>query len=98
MTVDPQTINAVFSGLVLVLGALATLVTARSRRAGVQRRDYRQLQRVNVAAFGHIYTLEVALASHGVAPPARPPELDDRDDNDELPATPVLPRQPRPER
>lgn len=96
MTVDPSAINAVFSGLVVLLGALATLVTARGRRAGVQRRDFRDLQRVNVAAFGHIYTLEVALASHGVTPPPRPALLDQGRDEDAIPA-PALPPQPRPE-
>lgn len=99
MTVDLQSINAVFSGLVLVLGALAGLITARSRRAGVARREFRKLQRVNVAAFGHIYTLEVTLASNGIAPPARPRVLDEDDDGEDrvVPAAPALPPQPRPQ-
>lgn len=96
MTVDPAAINAVFSGLVLLLGALATLVTARSRRAGVQRREYRELQRTMLDAFGHIYILETALASRGIAPPARPRRLDQFGEDD--PAPPVaLPPQPSPE-
>ena len=101
MTVDPPTINAVFSGLVLLLGALATLVTARGRRAGVQRREYRELQRTVVDAFGHIFVLETALASRGITPPPRPARLDQGGVDDDAPvpsSTPALPPQPRPGR
>jgi hypothetical protein len=98
VTVDPPTINAVFSGLVLLLGALATLVTARGRRAGVERRELRELQRTVVDAFGHIFVLETALASRGIAPPPRPPRLDRSDDDDVPTPTPALPPQPRPGR
>ena len=92
--VDPPTINAVFSGLVLLLGALATLITARGRRAGVQRREFRALQRRYLAALTHIFSLESLVAGLGVAPPARPAAIESADD-DELPA-PTLPPAPRP--
>lgn len=95
MTVDPAVINAVFSGLVLLLGALATLVTARTRRAGIQRREFRELQRTVVDAFGHIFVLETALAGRGITPPPRPPRLDRLDEDDTVP-TPALPPQPSP--
>lgn len=95
MTVDPAVINAVFSGLVLLLGALATLVTARGRKAGVQRREYRELQRTVVDAFGHIFVLETMVAGAGLRPPPRPPRLD-RLDEDETVPTPALPPQPSP--
>jgi len=101
VTVDPPTINAVFSGLVLLLGALATLVTARGRRAGVERREFRELQRTVVDAFGHIFVLETELASRGITPPPRPPRLDkdgSDDDNSAATPTPALPPQPRPGR
>ena len=98
MTVDPPTINAVFSGLVLLLGALATLVTARSKRVGVQRREFRKLQRRYLAGLGHIFSLETILAGAGIAPPPRPPLIDQNDEDEEaVPATPALPPQPRPE-
>lgn len=96
MSVDPAVINAVFSGLVLLLGAFAGLVTARSRRAGIRQRDYRDLQRRFIISLTHVFTLETALAAHGVTPPARPVGLDPTRDEDDVPV-PALPPQPRPE-
>lgn len=95
MTVDLATLNGIFSGLVLVLGALATLITARGRKVGVQRREFRELQRTVVDAFGHIFVLETALASRGIKPPARPSRLDQIDGDESVP-TPALPPQPSP--
>lgn len=96
MTVDPAAINAVFSGLVLLLGALAGLVTARGRKAGIRQRDYRDLQRRFLVSLTHVFTLETALAAHGIKPPARPTGLDPTADEDDSPV-PALPPQPRPE-
>lgn len=96
MSVDPPTINAVFSGLVLVLGGLATLITARGRRAGVQRREFRSLQRRYLAALTHVFALETVIAGLGQIPPARPGVIDQVDDEDDAP-TPSLPPRPRPE-
>lgn len=98
MTVDPAVINAVFSGLVLLLGALATLVTARSRKAGVERRDYRIQQKTMVIAYAFIYRLETALASRGIPVPPRPSELEQWGDDDDVVPTPSLPPQPGPSR
>ena len=97
MTVDLPTVNGIFSGLVLLLGAVATLVTARSRRIGVQRREFRELQRTVVDAFSHIFTLETALAQRGITPPARPKRLDEVGAEDAPAPTPALPPQPSPE-
>jgi hypothetical protein len=96
VSVDPPLINAVFSGLVLVLGALATLITARGRRAGVQRREFRSLQRRYLAALTHVFSLETVIAGLGQVPPARPAAIDQADDEDDT-ATPSLPPRPRPE-
>jgi hypothetical protein len=96
LTVDLPTVNGVFSGLVLLLGAVATLVTARSRRMGVQRREFRELQRTVVDAFGHIFVLETALAQRGITPPPRPKRLDEVGEDD-VPTPTALPPQPSPE-
>lgn len=92
----PEVINAVFSGLVLLLGALATLVTARGRRTGIRARDYRDLQRRYLVSLSHIFSLETVLAGAGISPPARPALLDSADREDDVPATPALPPQPQP--
>lgn len=81
MTLDPQLVNAIFSGLVLLLGAVGTLVATRGRRAAVDRREHRKLQRRYIAALRHIFRLETELAELGHQPPARPELLDDEDDD-----------------
>ncbi|MGL5911216.1 MAG: hypothetical protein ACRCZP_14530 [Phycicoccus sp.] len=95
MTIDVPAVNAIFSGLVLLLGAVAALVTARGRRASVRRRDYRDLERRFLAALAHIFALETDLAGLGRNPRPRPAALDADDEPDATPA--VLPPQPRPE-
>lgn len=87
--IGPELVNALFSGLVLLLGAVATLVTARGRKAGVQRREHRDLQRRLLAALGHIFRLESELAERGVTPPTRPAVLDQDDGEDVAPLPPV---------
>lgn len=92
-----EVINAVFSGLVLLLGALAGAANVRARRVAVDRRAYRALQRQNVVALGHIYALELALASRGITPPPRPEALEDFEDDDlDTPPPPTLPPPPVP--
>lgn len=94
---SPELINAVFSGLVLLLGALAGLLTVRGRQAGVRRRDYRDLQRKLVAALGHVFRLETQLAAVGQEPPPRPAVLE-LDESDAAPTPPAtLPPVPRPD-
>jgi hypothetical protein len=89
---SPELVNAAFSGLVLLLGALGGLLTIRGRQAGVRRREYRDVQRRFIAALGHIFKLETALAAVGQQPPARPAILEPDDEDDPPPALPPLPR------
>lgn len=96
MAVSVELIGSVFSGLVLLVGALATFTANRSRRLGEDqralRRQARSYQRRFLAAMAHIFKLEVELAERGLAVPVRPGVLEDADDDD----GPVLPP-PRPE-
>lgn len=97
--IDPQLIGSIFSGLVLLVGALATYTASRSRRIGEDqralRRQYRGLQRRFLAAAGHIFRLETELAERGILVPTRPGELDDDGDDEDRPLVPpVLPPPP----
>jgi hypothetical protein len=76
---------------------VAALVTARGRRAGVQRREFRALQRRYLAALTHIFALETVVAGLGQAPPARPTAIESADDDAAEHLTPTLPPAPRPE-
>lgn len=95
MSVSAELIGSVFSGLVLLVGALATYTANRSRRLGEDqralRKQARSYQRRFLAAMAHIFRLEVELAEKGLPVPARPGVLEDADDDD----GPVLPP-PRP--
>lgn len=97
---SPELLGSIFSGVVLIIGALATYTAARSRRVGEDsrhlRRAYRTLEKRFLAAVRHIFRLEELLALRGVEPPKRPAELEASDDDDDAPIgpTPRLPPQP----
>ncbi len=97
--IEPELLNSVFSGLVLLVGALATYTASRSRRIGEDqralRRQFRTLQRKYLAAVGHMFVLEVELAERSIRVPARPAILE-ADDDDDQPVTPALPPPPTP--
>ncbi len=99
--ISPELVGSIFSGLVLLVGALATYTASRSRRVGEDarslRRDLRTLQRRYVAALQHIFHMETVLADRGLRVPERPAELE-ADDDDEPPIapTPSLPPPPTP--
>ncbi len=82
-----ELIGSVFSGLVLLVGALATYTANRSRRLGEDqrtlRRQARSYQKRFLAAMSHIFRLEVELAERGIHVPARPSVLEDADDDDD---------------
>lgn len=80
MTLDPQVLNSLFNGLVLVLGAVGTLLAVRSRNVEVSRREYRATRRRLHIALAYIYRLGDELAQHGLPIPPRPAGLDDEDD------------------
>lgn len=101
---SPELLGSIFSGLVLVIGALATYTAARSRRVGEDtrtlRRQARAYQKRFLAAMAHIFRLEVDLAERGIPVPPRPAALEDTDDDDPpvqpAPPSPPLPPPPHP--
>jgi hypothetical protein len=98
--ISPELVGSVFSGLVLLVGALATYTASRSRRVGEDarslRRDLRALQKRYVAALQHIFHMETTLADRGLAVPVRPAELEADDDDPPVAPTPRLPPPPAP--
>lgn len=86
MVLDPQVINSLFQGLVLVLGAVGTLFAIRSRNAEVTRREYRRTRTRLHLALAYIYRLGDELAERGIPIPTRPAGLDEDEDD---PAPPV---------
>ena len=96
--ISPELVGSVFSGLVLLVGALATYTASRSRRVGEDartlRRDLRTLQKKYVAALQHIFRIETVLADRGLDVPARPAELEADDDDPPIAPTPRLPPPP----
>lgn len=99
--ISPELLGSVFSGLVLVIGALATFTASRSRRVSEDtrtlRKQARSFQRRFLAAMAHIFKLEVELAERGLPVPPRPDSLEDPDDDDgPLPPTPPTPIPPTP--
>jgi hypothetical protein len=98
--ISPELVGSIFSGLVLLVGALATYTASRSRRVGEDartlRRDLRTLQKRYVAALKHIFHMETALAHRGLEVPERPAELEADDDDPPVAPTPRLPPPPTP--
>jgi len=99
--ISPELVGSIFSGLVLLVGALATYTASRSRRVGEDartlRRDLRTLQKKYVKALQHIFRMETVLADRGFDVPARPAELEAADDDDPpIAPTPRLPPPPAP--
>lgn len=97
--ISVEAIGSIFSGLVLVIGALATYTANRSRRVGedqrVLRRQFRDLQKKFLAACQHMFKLETELAERGIHVPARPAILEaDNDDDPPVAPTPALPPPP----
>lgn len=80
MLLDPAVINAVFQGLVVLVGAVASLLAVRGRRVEVARRDYRRTRTRLQVALAYIDRLADRLAAHGHPIPRRPAELDEDDE------------------
>lgn len=89
MVLDSNVINSLFNGLVLVLGAVGTLLAVRSRTAEVTRREYRRTRTRLHLALAYIYRLGDELAERGIPIPPRPPGLDDDDENPDPPLAPT---------
>jgi hypothetical protein len=86
VVIDPAVVSTVFTGLVGLLGGVATLTAARSRKVGVQRRDYRRTRTRLQIALIYIYRLGDELAERGIPIPPRPAGLDEDDDDEPVPA------------
>lgn len=82
----PETINAFFTGALLLVGALTTYTASRSRKLGIDRRYVRKLEGRYLAARAFIFKLKRVLIDHGINVPAQPDELDEEDDDPIEPA------------
>lgn len=91
-----EVVNAVFSGLVVLLTLLTTGTTIRARRVEVDRRAHRDLQRDHLVALTHIYQLELAMALAGLTPLTRPDRLRSSQHDDPSGSPPALPPPPAP--
>lgn len=81
MTFTPELIGALFNGAVLLLGGLGLTAAQRSRRTAVGRREFRALQRENLAWSAWCFRLEQELSERGIPVPARPAILEIEDDD-----------------
>lgn len=75
---DSATILAVFQGAAALLTVLGLGAATRSRRAAVDRGEFRQLQRECGDWAKHAWTLERRLYGAGMPVPARPRLLEER--------------------
>jgi hypothetical protein len=91
-----EVVNAVFSGLVVLLTLFTTQATIRARRVAVDRRAYRELQRDHLVALTFVYELETFCAVRGLTPPKRPDRLETMADDDTPGSPPSLPPPPVP--
>jgi hypothetical protein len=88
--VSPETITALSTGMIGVLGVIATILSTRSKRRTetdrVARKAYRTLERKFLSAMGHVFRLENIIVGLGGVPPDRPEILEQDDDDDDGPA------------
>jgi hypothetical protein len=78
MTWDSGTIAAVFQGLAALLTVLGLSAAGRSRRSALDRGEYRQLQRVELAWLTYGSKLERLIVAAGRPAPERPKILEER--------------------
>lgn len=76
-----EILNALFQGGVLLLGGVGSILAIRSQRAGVTRREYRELRSRWELLLDHAYDLREFIVRRGHRPPAWPPGLFDEDDD-----------------
>lgn len=83
----PELAQILFTGAVGLVTALGLTAGARTNRARISRRQWRERERWELAARAFIFRLEGLLTDHGVPVPKRPPELEsDDDDSDDAPS------------
>lgn len=78
MVLDGATLGVIFQGLATLAVALGLTAAGRSRRAAVDRGEFRTLQQECHAWARHAWTVESRLAGAGLPVPARPPILEAR--------------------
>jgi hypothetical protein len=83
---SPELIASIFTGLTGLVVGLGAYTANRSRSIAADhrelRRQVRKLQKQLVATLGHVFELEIRMASSGLPVPERPKILEDLDDDD----------------
>lgn len=87
MLIDPAVVTAIFQGIVLLLGGLASLIAVMGRRSGVRTSEYNRTRDRLLVALAYIYRLGEELAERGIPVPPRPDGLD-LDDEEQGPRAP----------
>jgi hypothetical protein len=78
MTWDSGTVLAIFQGAAALLTVLGLSAAGRSKRAAVDRGEYRQAQRVELEWIRYGAMLERRIVALGGPIPKRPPVLEER--------------------
>lgn len=82
-----ELLATLFAGLTALVAALGTYTANRQRRINLDqklmRKQFRTLQRQLVATLGHVFELEIRMASAGLPVPERPAILEDLTDDDD---------------
>lgn len=78
----PELAQILFTGSAALLTALGLTAGARTNRARITRRQWRQREQWELAARAWMHRLESILADHGIDVPKRPKILDGGDDDD----------------
>jgi hypothetical protein len=79
----PELAQILFTGSAALLTALGLTAGARTNRARISRRQWRERERWELEARRWMHRLEAVLADHDIPIPKRPKILDDDDDDDD---------------
>jgi DNA-binding response OmpR family regulator len=82
----PELAQILFTGSAALLTALGLTAGARTNRARITRRQWRERERWELIARTYIHRLRAELADHGLPVPKAPPGLEDDDDDDDAAA------------
>jgi hypothetical protein len=81
--VTPELAQILFTGSAALLTALGLTAGARTNRARITRRQWRERERWELAARAYIHRLKATLADHELPVPKPPPELETSEDDDD---------------
>ena len=79
----PELAQILFTGSAALLTALGLTAGARTNRARISRRQWRERERWELAARAYIFRLKGILADHGIPVPKPPTELETGEDDDD---------------